>query len=119
VRCLRLLLLPTGGQHTEVSNPAIRDAGVLDLWNKAGSQSVRRIAAPEAAATPSVVHPGCLFVITTGSGNGYTGLEEQVAGVRLTTIEGNTNLGVSREGIGVFRRTGRTIAPINRGFIQY
>jgi len=102
-----------------VPNPAIREAGVLDLWNKAGSQSVRRIAAPEAAATPSVVQPGGLFVITTGSGNGHTGLGEQVAGVRLTTIEGNTNLGGSREGIGVFRRTGRTIAPIKRGFIQY
>ncbi len=102
-----------------VPNPAIKDAGVLDLWNKAGSQGVRRIATPEAAATPSVVQPGCIFVITTSSGNGHTGLVEQVDGVRLTTIEGNTNLGGSREGIGVFRRTGRTIATINRGFIQY
>jgi len=89
------------------------------MFGTTGSQGVRRIAAPEAAVTPSVVQPGCLFVITTGSGNGHTGLVEQVAGVRLTTIEGNTNLGGSREGIGVFRRTGRTIATINRGFIQY
>jgi peptidoglycan hydrolase-like protein with peptidoglycan-binding domain len=102
-----------------VPNPAIKDAGVLDLWNRAGSQGIRRIAAPEAATTPSVVQPGCRFVITTDSGNGHTGLVEQVAGVRLTTIEGNTNLGGSPEGIGVFRRTGRTIATINRGFIQY
>ncbi len=103
----------------DVPNPAIKDAGVLDLWNKAGSQGIRRIAAVEASTTPSLVQPGCLFVITTGSGNGHTGLVEQIAGVRLTTIEGNTNLGGSREGIGVFRRTGRTIATINRGFIQY
>src|SRR5439155_18370375 len=47
-------------------------------------------------------------------GNGHTGLVEQIAGVRLATIEGNTDLGGSREGIGVFRRTGRTIATINR-----
>src|SRR2546426_4772635 len=103
----------------DVPNPAIKDAGVLDLWNKAGSQGIRRIAAVEASTTPSLVQPGCLFVITTGSGNGHSGLVEQIAGVRLTTIEGNTNLGGSREGIGVFRRTGRTIATINRGFIQY
>ncbi|HWY19912.1 MAG TPA: peptidoglycan-binding domain-containing protein [Candidatus Acidoferrum sp.] len=102
-----------------VSNPAIKDAGVLDLWNRAGSQGVRRIAAAEASAMPSLVQPGCLFVIGTGSGHGHTGIVEQVAGVRLTTIEGNTNLNGSREGIGVFRRTGRTIATINLGFIQY
>ena len=42
------------------------------------------------------------------------------AGV-LTTIEGNTNDGGSREGIGVFRRTGpngRKIASINKGFLD-
>jgi len=35
----------------DVPNPAIKDAGVLDLWNKAGSQGIRRIAAVEASTT--------------------------------------------------------------------
>ena len=38
---------------------------------------------------------------------------------KLLTIEGNTNDGGSREGIGVFARHGRTIGSINRGFIEY
>lgn len=42
-----------------------------------------------------------------------------LTGNKLETIEGNTNDGGSRDGIGVFRRTGRTIASINRGFINY
>ena len=47
-----------------------------------------------------------------------TGIEKFI-GNRLETIEGNTNDGGSREGIGVFRRTGRTIDSINRGFIGF
>ncbi len=102
-----------------IPNPAIKDAGVLDVWNRAGAQGVRRIASAEANSTPSLVQPGCLFVIRTGGIHGHMGLVEQVAGVSLTTIEGNTNLNGSPEGIGVFRRTGRTVAGINLGFIQY
>ena len=37
----------------------------------------------------------------------------------LNTLEGNTNEGGSREGVGVFRRNGRKIVTINRGFIDY
>ena len=42
-----------------------------------------------------------------------------VDGGRLTTIEGNTNDGGSREGVGVFRRSERKIASINKGFLDY
>ena len=38
----------------------------------------------------------------------------------FTTIEGNTNDGGSREGIGVFRRSGangRKVVEVNRGFV--
>jgi hypothetical protein len=52
-------------------------------------------------------------------GTGHTGLVERVLGGRLVTIEGNTNGGGSREGIGVFRRNRRTVWSINRGFINY
>ena len=55
----------------------------------------------------------------TGGGNGHPGFVANVIGNRLGTIEGNTNDGGSREGIGVFRRTGRTIDSINRGFIGF
>jgi len=35
------------------------------------------------------------------------------------TIEGNTNDGDGREGVGVFRREKRKIADINVGFLDY
>jgi hypothetical protein len=73
----------------------------------------------EAAERPGLVLPGMVFVIATGGEHGHVGLVEQVAGVVLTTIEGNTNDGGSREGIGVFRRTARRIGQVNRGFVQY
>jgi hypothetical protein len=39
----------------------------------------------------------------------------EVAGGKLITIEGNTNDGGSREGVGVFLRESRKIAQINKG----
>jgi hypothetical protein len=45
-------------------------------------------------------------------------VDEVVAG-KLVTIEGNTNDGGSREGVGVFRRTGRRIRDVNVGFLDY
>jgi hypothetical protein len=38
---------------------------------------------------------------------------------RLLTVEGNTNDGGSRNGIGVFQRDARKINQINKGFIDY
>ena len=60
-----------------------------------------------------------IFVLDTGGGAGHTGLVESIEGGRLITLEGNTNDGGSREGVGVFRRNGRKIVNINRGFIDY
>jgi hypothetical protein len=102
-----------------VANPAIQDAGVLDCWNKAGHMPVHRIAASEASSTPSLIKPGMVFVLKTGASTGHMGLIEKIQGAQLTTIEGNTNLNGSREGIGVFERVGRTIASINLGFLDY
>ena len=36
-----------------------------------------------------------------------------------SAIEGNTNVAGSREGIGVFRRNGRKVLSIDKGFIDY
>jgi len=102
-----------------MKNPVIRTAGVVDHWNLAGSRGVHRLSADECLAELTLVQPGMIFIITTGGGHGHTGLVEEVRGMALTTLEGNTNEGGSREGIGVFRRTSRRISDMNRGFIDY
>ncbi len=97
-----------------------RTGSVLDLWNRARcAKNVETIGSDQALDDPSIVKPGTVFIISTGGGYGHTGLVSRVVGNRLETIEGNTNDGGSREGIGVFRRSGRTIVSINRGFIDF
>jgi hypothetical protein len=100
-------------------NPVTRTAGVLEHWRRAGQAGVSRIAAADATADPGRVHSGMIFVMDYGRGAGHTGLVESVQGGRLVTLEGNTNDDGSREGVGVFRRTGRKVLTINRGFIDY
>jgi hypothetical protein len=102
-----------------VANPLVKTAGVLEHWTVAGARGTHRLSTVECTDNPSLVQPGMIFVLTTGSGFGHTGLVEEVRGVFLVTIEGNTNAGGSREGIGVFRRDARRISDINRGFIDY
>jgi hypothetical protein len=92
---------------------------VLDLWDRARANGVTTVVHDSALDDPSKVAPGMIFIISTGSGHGHAGLVVSVTGNRLETFEGNTNDGGSREGIGVFRRTGRTIDSINRGFIDF
>ena len=103
----------------QIPNPATRTAGAIDVWDEAGKRGIRRVSAADAAECHGLVQPGMVFVIATGGGHGHVGLVEKIDGVVLTTIEGNTNNGGSREGIGVFRRTSRRIASINRGFVAY
>jgi len=102
-----------------VPNPATKTAGALDVWNLAGPRGFRRITPVEASDSPTLVQPGMVFVLSTGGGHGHVGLIESLSGVVLTTIEGNTNDGGSREGVGVFRRVGRRINSINEGFVDY
>ena len=99
--------------------PVIRTGSVLDHWNRARTGGVKTLLHDDAVQDPSKVKPGFIFIISTGGETGHTGLVESVAGGKLVTIEGNTNDDGSREGIGVFRRNGRTIDSINRGFIDY
>lgn len=101
------------------SNPVVRTAGVLDHWNRAGAKGVPRITNAQASSNPGLVRPGHIFIMNFGSGLGHTGIVERVTGGKLVTIEGNTNTGGSREGIGVFRRELRKIVDINKGFIDY
>lgn len=103
------------------TNPMLKTAGVLDHWNRAETKGASRITLIRAKNNPALIKPGHIFVIDTGpaGGAGHTGLVERVIGGKLVTIEGNTNEGGSRDGVGVFRRTQRTIASINKGFIDY
>ena len=66
------------------------------------------------------VVPGMVFYIDTGGGTGHAGFVSDVVNGRLSTIEGNTTLVEgSREGIGVFARSGRRIEQINVGFVEF
>lgn len=99
----------------DVQNELIRTGSVLAHWNEA---TCSKITSKVAFENPAIVKPGDIFIIAHSSSTGHTGLVEKVKGGFITTIEGNTNDGGSREGIGVFRRT-RKIKDINRGFLEY
>lgn len=101
------------------TNPLPKTAGVLAHWNKAGERGIRRIGCVKATAQPDLVQPGHVFIMDYGGGAGHTGLVVEVQGGKLVTIEGNTNDGGSRDGVGVFRREGRKINSINKGFLDY
>jgi Putative peptidoglycan binding domain/CHAP domain len=101
------------------ANPVVKTAGVLDHWTKAGQRKIPRVLQADAIHDPSLVKPGFIFILSSGGGHGHTGLVVEVLPGKLITIEGNTNDGGSREGIGVFRRDRRQIADITRGFIDY
>jgi hypothetical protein len=101
-----------------VANPMVRTAGCLDHWNRAPARGARRVMAAQAVSNPELVRAGMIFVMDHGGGLGHTGLVERVQGGLITTIEGNTNTAMSREGGGVYRLT-RKLAEINKGFIDY
>ena len=97
----------TGGVH-------LAWAGSRNLGN-----AVKVVTAAEARRNPALVKPGMVFFIDTGSNRGHVGIVSDNNNGQLETIEGNTNEGGSREGIGVFRRSGRKVANINLGFVDF
>jgi hypothetical protein len=103
------------------SNPVVKTGGVLEHWARAGEKGVPRLTAAKVHLNEALVRPGHIFIIDTGvpGGSGHTGLVDEVVAGKLVTIEGNTNDGGSREGVGVFRRTGRRIRDVNVGFLDY
>lgn len=68
-------------------------AGVLAMWNM---NKELRVTEPRA---------GDIFIMQFSQGKGHTGIIIGVTDTHITTIEGNTNDGGSREGDGVYRRT--------------
>ncbi len=117
--CFVFFCFKQASENLGRSNPVVRTAGVLDHWNKAGAKGVTRITAAQASGSPALIRPGHIFIMNFGSGLGHTGIVERVTGGKIVTIEGNTNTGGSREGIGVFRRELRKIVDINKGFLDY
>jgi hypothetical protein len=96
----------------------VKTAGCLDHWNRAAANGATRITTQKAAADPSLIKPGMIFIMDHGGGKGHTGLIEKVSGGILTTIEGNTDASKTREGGGVYRLS-RKIVEVNKGFIDY
>jgi hypothetical protein len=100
------------------SNPMVRTGGCLRHWNAAPPAGARRILAHEAVADPSLLRPGMVFIMDHGRGLGHTGFIESVDGGFVSTIEGNTDASMTREGGGVYRLR-RKLAEINKGYIDY
>jgi hypothetical protein len=101
-----------------IPNPLPKTAGVISLWNlgrRTEAQVVRK-----SEATAQNVKPGMIFHLDLGNGKGHAGLVIGVAGDQIITIEGNTNLGGSRDGYGVFRRDSRAIRPsVLLGYLDF
>lgn len=91
---------------------------MLAHWNNAANHGAKRITKVQAMDSPALVKPGMIFIMDSGGGAGHTGLVERVRGGRFDSIEGNTGTDGSREGIGVFRRTTRTLSGV-KGFLNY
>ncbi|MBB6306296.1 peptidoglycan-binding protein [Xanthobacter tagetidis] len=84
---------------------------VRTSWQQTGkiASGVRVVTAQEAARDPSLVTAGMVFFLGLDGGTGHAGIVAANVNGLLSTIEGNTNDGGSREGIGVFRRVGRKV----------
>ncbi len=103
-----------------VTNPAPKTASVWNAWEEAQTMpGVEIVTTAEAVRDSSKVVPGMVFFLDTGGRTGHTGFVSDIVQGRLVTIEGNTNDGGSREGIGVFTRAGRRMDSINLGFVRF
>jgi hypothetical protein len=100
------------------NNPMLRTGGCLRHWNGAPGVGARRIEARAAIADPALLKPGMVFVMDHGRGLGHTGFVERIEGGLMTTIEGNTDASMTREGGGVYRLR-RKVGEINKGYIDY
>lgn len=100
------------------ANPMVRTGGCMRHWNAAPAAGARRVLAHEAVANPSLVKPGMVFIMDHGRGLGHTGFVEAVDGGFISTIEGNTDASMTREGGGVYRLR-RKLVEVNKGYLDY
>jgi len=103
------------------ANPFPKTAGCLDAWNRVkASAPARLLTRADAIANPAKVKPGMVFILDYGKGMGHTGFVREVTGAALRTVEGNTNIGGSNNGIGVFELNRRSVMDKNlKGFIDF
>ncbi|MFC7477420.1 peptidoglycan-binding protein [Dankookia sp. GCM10030260] len=104
-------------RKASLANPLPRTGGVLDMWRKALKAGLPCLTTAQAVAAPGLVSSGMIFIMDFGEGKGHTGFVKDLAGGRLATIEGNSNDDGSRDGVGVFALTRRTLGSVNTGFI--
>lgn len=97
-------------------NPLVKTGGSLDHWNRTNAKKIK---AADALNNPALIKPGHIFIIDHGGGHGHTGIVQKVEGGFIHTIEGNSNIDGSANGIGVFNLPNRKIASVNRGYIEY
>lgn len=102
-------------------NPFPKTAGCLDAWRRVKRTTpARLLTRDEAIADPGRVRPGMVFILSFGNDQGHTGFVDAVTGGNFTTIEGNSNPDGSRNGIGVFQLSRRTIMDKTLlGFIDF
>lgn len=98
-----------------ISNPLVRTGSCIDHWNRTRGKKTTRL---KAVNNPSLIHPGSVFIIDHGGGKGHTGIVKSINSGYIQTIEGNTNISGSREGLGV-AELNRKINTISAGFIDY
>ncbi len=103
-------------EERNVHNPLVKTGGVLKSWNEA---VCKKIKGRDAINNPALVKPGQIFCMKFSATTGHTGIVKSIEGGFLTTIEGNSNNGGSREGVGVFELKKRKIKDINLGFLEY
>ncbi|HEX7789613.1 MAG TPA: hypothetical protein VF467_03695, partial [Afipia sp.] len=87
-------------------------------WNLGRHTEAQVVTKSEANAR--TVEPGMIFMLNLGGGKGHAGLVIEVQGDHIITIEGNTNLGGSPDGFGVFRRESRPIVTgVLLGYLDF
>lgn len=96
-------------------NPMVRTGGCIRQWNECNAKKIKGM---EALNNPLLVKPGHVFIMDHGGGMGHTGIVSTVEGGIIRTIEGNSNAGGSRNGIGVVELN-RKINTIKKGFVEY
>jgi hypothetical protein len=98
-----------------VNNDLPRTGSCMFHW---GKTKAKKITSLDATNNPLLVQPGYVFIMDHGGGKGHTGIVTGVADGYIQTVEGNTNISGSREGLGVAALR-RKINTISAGFIDY
>ena len=103
------------------TTPFPKTAGCLDAWNRTKKKEPTRLITRAAAiADPSLIAPGMVFILDHGGGAGHTGFVRQSSGGALKTVEGNTNVNGSNNGLGVFELNSRNVMnKALKGFINF